>query len=885
MRDSLKTAPDDDASTSLLAISSEWARLKHGQDDRFYSKRHVYDMRWRLDAEVHLFMSAAAPCGGPIALLRGDGTGAGARLQIFNAAGELLCAWVWEHPRVLKLGWTSGHELLTVLETGRVLLWSLQGERLSDLGLGKECEQQGVLRCEVWPDGLVVLTHAFRLFALLSFAHPRVLPLADPNLTSAPTAMCLLHHAPDGGGAGGGAGGAGGGKAAARVPEVVLATASRTLLVVDEHEAQDQLLTSGPFVELAPSPNGSFLAAFSAAGSLLVLTSDFSRTLSEFVTKTTRPPRALVWCGTDSLVLHWERVLLMVGPYGDWVKYTYDGALLLLPEMDGVRLTSATTTELLQRVPETTEGLFKPGSLAPAARLLEASEAFARRSARADELLRGLGAELPGAVVACLQAAEHELEAPLQRRLLRAAAYGKCYAPDEAEVARRFVATCKRVRVLNAVRRPEVGLLLTAQQYELLGPQRLLLRLLAQQQHLLALRLSEFLRLPRMQAAVVHHWGRCKIHSVAASHSDESLHAALLRKLRACPAASHAELAAEAHRVGRRSLALMLVAHETHATRQVPLLLHMGEPQQALDRAVASGDTELVYLVLLHAKDNLPAEAFFDMLLPAQAAQAQQLLVGYASSRDAKLLKDFYFHLDQPLPAAQLAIREGYRAPEWKQRTAGLGIALDFYEHNASARDGGGQTCATLARATDEQLRLLHAQRQLELDTQGAPPPPGAPPDELRAQQRWRFVDAPLNATLYRCFCYGQPHAAERLRVDFKVPDRRWWRLKVRGLAHAHAWPALWDFSHAKAKSPVGLEPFLEASAAQGARDEAARYAARMPPAEAVPALLRVGIPEAARRIAVQHKEKHPDLLTAVSAHIQERERGGGGGGGGGGGQ
>ena len=91
------TAPDDDTSTSLLAISSEWARLKHGQDDRFYSKRHVYDMRWRLDAEVHLFMSAAAPCGGPIALLRGDGTVAGARLQIFNAAGELLCAWVWEY--------------------------------------------------------------------------------------------------------------------------------------------------------------------------------------------------------------------------------------------------------------------------------------------------------------------------------------------------------------------------------------------------------------------------------------------------------------------------------------------------------------------------------------------------------------------------------------------------------------------------------------------------------------------------------------------------------------------------------------------------------------------------------------------------------------------
>ena len=98
----------------------------------------------------------------------------------------------------------------------------------------------------------------------------------------------------------------------------------------------------------------------------------------------------------------------------------------------------------------------------------------------------------------------------------------------------------------------------------------------------------------------------------------------------------------------------------------------------------------------------------------------------------------------------------------------------------------------------------------------------------------------------------------------------------MRGLAHAHAWGALWDFSHAKPKSPIGLGPFLEASAEQGARDEAARYAQRMLPAEAVPALLRAGHADGARRIAVQHKEKHPELLATVTAHVQEKEPGGG---------
>ena len=249
------------------------------------------------------------------------------------------------------------------------------------------------------------------------------------------------------------------------------------------------------------------------------------------------------------------------------------------------------------------------------------------------------------------------------------------------------------------------------------------------------------------------------------------------------------------------------------------------------------------------------------------------MLVGYAALRDAKLLKDYYFHLDQPLPAAGLAVREGYRAEEWAQRLEGLRIALGFYQANEASRDGAAQQCAVLAKATAEQMRLMQVQRQLEQETQGVAPPlimaplPGmAPPP---AKGTWRFIDQPLNETLYRCFCYGQTANAERLRNDFKVPDRRWWRLKVKGLAHSHMWPALWEFSCSK-KPPGGLEPFMEACMAQGACNEAARYAQRMPPAEAVPAWLRLGETDMARRVAIQHKEKQPDLLSTVSAHEQK---------------
>merc|ERR1719456_1022826 len=102
------------------------------------------------------------------------------------------------------------------------------------------------------------------------------------------------------------------------------------------------------------------------------------------------------------------------------------------------------------------------------------------------------------------------------------------------------------------------------------------------------------------------------------------------------------------------------------------------------------------------------------------------------------------------------------------------------------------------------------------------PHPPGAPP---WAVHRFRFIDIPLNETIYRCFAYGQSTAAERLRADFHVPERRWWRLKIKGLGHARNFEALRVLS-LTARSPIGFMLFVEVCMEQGAYDEAARYAA-----------------------------------------------------------
>lgn len=55
---------------------------------------------------------------------------------------------------------------------------------------------------------------------------------------------------------------------------------------------------------------------------------------------------------------------------------------------------------------------------------------------------------------------------------------------------------------------------------------------------------------------------------------------------------------------------LQLMDYEPSASLQVPLLLRLGEDRPALVKAIESGDTDLVYTVLLHLRENMPLGEF-----------------------------------------------------------------------------------------------------------------------------------------------------------------------------------------------------------------------------------------------------------------------------------
>lgn len=142
------------------------------------------------------------------------------------------------------------------------------------------------------------------------------------------------------------------------------------------HAPKQQRLTEGPFKRMAISSNGGFLALFTHNGHVQVVSTDFRKNLSDLDTKTSVPPYQFVWCGTNTVVLYWDRLVLMMGPKGDWIKYNYEEPIHLVPEPDGIRILSGEKCEFLHLVPDSSVNIFNIGSTAASALLFDAWEHF-----------------------------------------------------------------------------------------------------------------------------------------------------------------------------------------------------------------------------------------------------------------------------------------------------------------------------------------------------------------------------------------------------------------------------------------------------------------------------------------------------------------------------
>ena len=394
-----------------------------------------------------------------------------------------------------------------------------------------------------------------------------------------------------------------------RRPEVFLSTADDSIVIVETVslkmvDVDCRARISSPIVSMSFAPNGRFISCFLKDGTLTVISTAFDTKVLDFDTSgvSSSPPKELKWVGEDSLCLYWKGLgVLLVGPFGDWLRFSYEDAsnLFIVPEIDCCRVFTDNSVDIIQRVHPETADMFRIGSIEPSSLLLDASDAFESGSSSADEAARAITKTglLIEAIEACTEAAVREFDISNQKRLLQAASYGMHFSfrvtsKEEGEVktdpapspsALKFVSIAKKLRVLNAVRDRSIGFPLTSHRYESLSHSGLIARLVAIQCPTLATSLCSYLKLEKSVVAYAQASRASAVVAASGDLSDADAADAAIKILngggksnrRGANRGRFASVALAAFRVGRSAVASRLLRLETSTTEKVPALTGM----------------------------------------------------------------------------------------------------------------------------------------------------------------------------------------------------------------------------------------------------------------------------------------------------------------------
>ncbi|RNE96767.1 putative vacuolar protein sorting complex subunit, partial [Trypanosoma conorhini] len=373
-------------------------------------------------------------------------------------------------------------------------------------------------------------------------------------------------------------------------------------------------IDGGKVVHMALSPSGQSIAFLVENGTLYVASRSFEDITRLLTRELDVIPVQFLWCGDSCITylhlesqfeddLEFSTTLTLVNVEDpDQSDFLNDipSAPYLVSECDGIRIFSADSYQFLQVVSAPSRRIFSVGSRANSAMLLLAFDEFMCGSTTSVKLIRDLQrnpTELSEAVNDCIAAAGFELNTSQQKRLMRVAAFGKAFCSMyDSDL---FVNMVRRLRVLNALRKSKAGMLMSQAQFLSLEGDRLADRLVQMDQHQLAYCICNCLGFNTRR--VMTEWALAKLtkHSLTVAE-EKQVALDVIEKLKEVNQNSHAEIAYKLYLKQKTHAALLLLEAEKIASRQVPKLLEIDQPELALQKAVKSGDADLVFTAMMY---------------------------------------------------------------------------------------------------------------------------------------------------------------------------------------------------------------------------------------------------------------------------------------------
>lgn len=514
-------------------------------------------------------------------------------LTIYTAMGDMISNFTIQE-EIIYADWSDKEDLVLVQPNGFLSLYDSFGQHISTLTLDQELRDSRIIDAKLFRSvhgtGIVLLTKSLTFYVYNDIYERKLRRLAEvPDLVVPPLSWAVIVKGKN--------------------VQVIVSKESKDLVLLNSSDITCKpinIFNDNPqqqpesIVMMAVSFDSSRIALFSETGKLILARTEgnISKIFSVFDTESKTKPKQLAWCGNDAVAGHWANFIFFVDLAKNWLKYPTYSNVYMIQEVDCIRVIDNMCQELIKKVEEATQAIFKIGSCSCGAYLLEAARLFEQQNHSVEDYLRLIQdkGEMDTAVRMCLDAAANEFNIATQKMLLRAASFGKVFTTKLD--ASRFVETCQTLRILNEVRRPNVGIPLTYEQFEQLSIHSLIDRLIERRLFLLALRIASYLKLaPELgDLKILTRWAFFKVRQQ--DLNEERIAEEIAEKLQMYSGVSYAEIANKAIESGRKNLAIKLLDYELRAVDQVPLLLKLKQYRQALQKAIESGQTDLIHYVI-----------------------------------------------------------------------------------------------------------------------------------------------------------------------------------------------------------------------------------------------------------------------------------------------
>jgi len=345
------------------------------------------------------------------------------------------------------------------------------------------------------------------------------------------------------------------------------------------------------------------------------------------------------------------------------------------------------------------------------------------------------------------------------------------------------------------MRDEKIGIPITYEQFKILKIENLIKRLLKRNLHYFGFKICNYLNI--QPSMVVEDWAMEKIKRCSQNEEEETLKL-VIEKMKMSPNASFSKLSKIAFESGNKNLALGFLEYEISAGDQVPVLMKMKEMKRALIKAIESGETDLIYLVLLEIKEKVEPKILFKIINEPYFELPKKLLISYCKEKDIDFLKNFFQQMELPDEAALMFIQESFKFSTENAKIKLLKLSKDLFSIK--------KEFYLDSKLIQDEIDLINIQEDFD----------SLSPERI-------YSNTSISDSIFNSILERQDKKALALKSKFSVPDKRYWWLRIKALSKGEYWDELENFSKSK-KSPIGYSPFVQVCLDRNNLSEASKY-------------------------------------------------------------